>query len=286
MGVSVYTRTAWVLVSGRTAYEANWCSRSDERILTEFLTTANKLSFVCVCVPLDSARSNVNRRWRQQVRPKLYYITSHKAAMFTAPWEPKVSPVKIQRFHRGKLFWVGRAKVMQKGKVLPILAVNHVGGIRSTAPLILNLGIKQAWEFSFMSQGEEPPVHIDVRLVGPLCFECVKYVKGKRYKVKFTLEQAVKTQTGSRGIGLLFKLTATWGVDGQRHALVALPRWRDSRSWVPGDGLDGHGRSRLHRDSIPGPSSVKYVRLVFAPVEHMIRNERACVSVGDALNVW
>jgi len=28
--------------------------------------------------------------------------------------------------------------------------------------------------------------------------------KGKKVKVKFTLEQATKTQTGSRGIALLF----------------------------------------------------------------------------------
>jgi hypothetical protein len=62
---------------------------------------------------------------------------------------------------------------------------------------------------------------------------------------------------------------------------------KETRSWVgPTGGLDGHGRSQLHRDSIPGSSSVKYVRLVFPPVEHMIRNERACVTVCDALNVY
>ena len=48
MGVSVYTRTVWVLVSGRTACEASQCSRSDQRMLTEFLTVAHKFSSVCV----------------------------------------------------------------------------------------------------------------------------------------------------------------------------------------------------------------------------------------------
>jgi hypothetical protein len=38
----------WVLVTGRTVCEASRCSRSDERMLTEFLTTAHKLDFVCL----------------------------------------------------------------------------------------------------------------------------------------------------------------------------------------------------------------------------------------------
>jgi hypothetical protein len=47
----------------------------------------------------------------------------------------------------------------------------------------------------------------------------------------------------------------------QRHVLTALPPGKKSgtysmRGWVgPRAGLDGCGKSRPHRDSIPGPSS-------------------------------
>ena len=51
------------------------------------------------------------------------------------------------------------------------------------------------------------------------------------------------------------------GVGGQRHGPAALyPRERPGThcigGWVgPSAGLDGRGKSRPHRDSIPGPSS-------------------------------
>jgi hypothetical protein len=50
------------------------------------------------------------------------------------------------------------------------------------------------------------------------------------------------------------------GVDGQRHAPATLTRERPGthyiRAWVvPMAGLDMCGKSRPHRDSIPGPSS-------------------------------
>jgi hypothetical protein len=41
-------RLVGVLVSGRTACEASRCSQSDEQILTDFLTTARKLHYVCL----------------------------------------------------------------------------------------------------------------------------------------------------------------------------------------------------------------------------------------------
>ena len=50
------------------------------------------------------------------------------------------------------------------------------------------------------------------------------------------------------------------GVGGQRHAPAALPPGKRPGSlcvggWVgPRAGLDGCGKSRTHRDSIPGPS--------------------------------
>ena len=66
----------------------------------------------------------------------------------------------------------------------------------------------------------------------------------------------------SSGIALLFLdhgTRRTWG--GQRHALVVLypresPIMHCTGGWKgPRAGLDRYGKSRLHRDSIPGPSS-------------------------------
>ena len=50
------------------------------------------------------------------------------------------------------------------------------------------------------------------------------------------------------------------GVSDERHVLTALPREKPDTQctggWVgPRAGLDGCGKSRLHRDSIPGPSN-------------------------------
>jgi len=87
-------------------------------------------------------------------------------------------------------------------------------------------------------------------------------------KVKCTLVQALRLFTGrtahrgSWGIALPFLDHGTgrgWG--GQRHAPAALyPRERPgihcTGGWVgPRAGLDRCGKSRLHRDSIPGPPS-------------------------------
>jgi len=67
---------------------------------------------------------------------------------------------------------------------------------------------------------------------------------------------------GSRGIALLFLDHGTRrGVRGQRHAPAALhPRERPGThctgGWMgPRVGLNRCGKSRLHRDSTPGPSS-------------------------------
>jgi hypothetical protein len=50
------------------------------------------------------------------------------------------------------------------------------------------------------------------------------------------------------------------GAGGQRHAPASLPRERHGAhcivDWLgPMAGLDGFAKSRLHGDSIPGPSS-------------------------------
>jgi len=83
-----------------------------------------------------------------------------------------------------------------------------------------------------------------------------------KVKVKFTPELATKAQMGSRNIALLFFLTSALdAVGGERHASVALPPGKRPGNncvggWVgPTAGLDGCGKSHLHRDSIPGPFS-------------------------------
>ena len=81
-------------------------------------------------------------------------------------------------------------------------------------------------------------------------------VKVNKVKVKFTLEQAKKGQRGSS-----FLTLALNGVGGQRHAPAALPSGKISGTdftggWVGSRaGLDERGKSRRHRDSIPGPAT-------------------------------
>jgi hypothetical protein len=82
-----------------------------------------------------------------------------------------------------------------------------------------------------------------------------------KVKVKFTLEQATKAHSGSRGIVLLFfKLGTSWGsvVYSASRPLYPLerPGTHCIEGWVdPRAGMDRCGKSRPHRDSIPGPSS-------------------------------
>jgi len=83
-----------------------------------------------------------------------------------------------------------------------------------------------------------------------------------KVKVKSTLEQATKAQSWSRDIALLFFLTSALdGMGGQSHAPAALPPGTRSVThyiggWVgPRAGQNGGGKSRPHRDRIPGPSS-------------------------------
>jgi hypothetical protein len=81
-----------------------------------------------------------------------------------------------------------------------------------------------------------------------------------KVKVKFNLEQALKSQRGSKGIALLFlNIGARWGgLSTSRPGRfppgkTQYPLCR--RMGGPGADLDGCGKSRPHRDWIPGPSS-------------------------------
>ena len=82
-----------------------------------------------------------------------------------------------------------------------------------------------------------------------------------KLRIKVTLEKATKAQRWSRDIALFFNLGARCGAGGQRHASAVLPPGKRPATnciggWVgPRAGLDGYGKSRPHRDSIPGPSS-------------------------------
>jgi hypothetical protein len=83
-----------------------------------------------------------------------------------------------------------------------------------------------------------------------------------KVKVKFALEQVMKAQRRRRYIALLFfNLGDKTGVGVQRHATAALPPPKRPGThciggWVgPRAGLGRCGKSGLHLDSIPGPSS-------------------------------
>jgi hypothetical protein len=76
--------------------------------------------------------------------------------------------------------------------------------------------------------------------------------------VYFTLEQAMKTQKGSRYIALLFlQPRRSMRMCGQRQVLVALPPGNRlgthcTGGWMgPRACLDGHRESRPYRHSIP-----------------------------------
>jgi hypothetical protein len=82
--------------------------------------------------------------------------------------------------------------------------------------------------------------------------------KKVKVKVKFTLQQAMKAQMGSKGIPLAPSLTSALG--GERHASAVLPPGKKPSTdftggcVVPRTGLDGCRKSLLHWDPILGPS--------------------------------
>jgi len=110
------------------------------------------------------------------------------------------------------------------------------------------------------------PVHVEQLGCHWTDFHEIWYLSKKRVKV--TLVQALRLCTGrtvhrgSRGIALLFYDHGTrrgWGV-----SVTPRPRFTPRKDpvpivqeagWVPGAGLERCGKSRPHRDSIPGPSS-------------------------------
>jgi hypothetical protein len=76
---------------------------------------------------------------------------------------------------------------------------------------------------------------------------------------KFSSEQAMKTQTGSRSIALPFNLGARWGgwlsacpaalPPGYKHGTHRIAGWVGQRA-----GLDGCGKSRSHREPVACPA--------------------------------
>ena len=96
--------------------------------------------------------------------------------------------------------------------------------------------------------------------------------------VGFTLSQATKSLRESRGIALLyFRPLHLNGVRGQRHAPAApYPRERPGTHCTGGwvglrTGLDRCGKSRRHRDSIPGPSRSRYTDYATRPSKGYVR---------------
>jgi len=89
-------------------------------------------------------------------------------------------------------------------------------------------------------------------------FACRKY--GAQGKVHSRTGHEVP-QGEYRYVSTLSLTSALDGVGGQRHAPAALhpekrPGTYCTGGWVgPKAGLDGCGKSRLHQDSIPGPSN-------------------------------
>jgi hypothetical protein len=81
-----------------------------------------------------------------------------------------------------------------------------------------------------------------------------------KVKVKFIIEQATKTQMGSRDIAVIFLYSRRWMgwvVNATHRPLLAWerPGTHCIGGWVgPRAGLDGYAKSRPHRDSIPGLS--------------------------------
>jgi hypothetical protein len=84
----------------------------------------------------------------------------------------------------------------------------------------------------------------------------------RKRNVQFTLEQAAKSQRGEWRYSSALSVTSMLdAVRGQRHASAALPLGKRPGTHCIGGwvglraGMDGCGKSRPHRDSIPGSSS-------------------------------
>ena len=126
--------------------------------------------------------------------------------------------------------------------------------LHDTYQLIVHIGLHVTYQLI---------VHIGLHVTYQLIVHIGLHV-GK--KVKCTLVQALRLCTGrtahrgSRGMALLFLDHGTRRGEGQRHAPAALYPGKDAipivqeAGWAPSAGLDGCGKSRPPRDSIPGPS--------------------------------
>ena len=105
-------------------------------------------------------------------------------------------------------------------------------------------------------------LHLRVMWVSLLCCVVLQNISCiKRTRKVLSLQQAMKTKTGSRCIAVLFLTSA---LDGG-WVVNATPRLLYPREWPPTPciggwvgpraGLKGCGKSRPHRDSITGSSS-------------------------------
>ena len=78
-----------------------------------------------------------------------------------------------------------------------------------------------------------------------------------KVKVRFTLYRAMKPQRRSRGIALFYLLPRRWMWVNATPRPLYLLEWPGTHyigGWMgPRAGLDGCGRSRSYRDSIPAP---------------------------------
>ena len=96
------------------------------------------------------------------------------------------------------------------------------------------------------------------------------------HKVKFTIQQATKAQRRSRD--------GDWVANATPRLLY--PRRKTRAGWVgPRAGLDGFGKPRPHRDSIPGPSSpyrvAKPTELSRSTFLKHTRYKNKCIIVYD-----
>ena len=88
--------------------------------------------------------------------------------------------------------------------------------------------------------------------------EVQRHSLAKGWKVNFTAVETIKQQTGNKATAILFLQPRRYvGLGGQHHAPAALPPGKkfgtDFTGFCVGrmDGLDGCGKPRLYRDSIP-----------------------------------
>ena len=146
-------------------------------------------------------------------------------------------------------------KVMLNHKSIYILLTLH-----------FNTGFPLTSHYSSLSLSSSPPPPLYLSLLVPhiipqrswCYFSFWEPVFPPTQISKCKCKDKIRPATGHEGPEVEQRYTSTLsltpapdGVGGQIHALAALPP-----GWMgPSAGLDGCGKSRPHRDSIPGPSN-------------------------------